>query len=251
MAGYKASTVTDEIANVLGREIVGGLYSPGDTIPGEEEVCARFAASRSAAREAVKMLAAKGLVLTRPRRGSRVCPMKDWNFLDPAVLSWLRETASPREVIIELFEMRLAFECEAAALAAERGAKEDLSEIRKAFGRMQVAAHGGGDPVASDAAFHEAILVATRNRLYQPLSALIHVALQFSVPTTNALFGHTVGDLQAHEKVVRAIEARKPERARAAMREMLDDVLHRVRSATVLPGAKAPRTRKTPVAQRR
>ena len=235
MAGHDNPTLTDEIANILGREIVGGLYPPGGTIPGEEDVCVRFTASRSAAREAVKILAAKGLLQTRPRRGSRVRATKDWNFLDPAVLSWLRETATPRQMIIELFEMRLAFECEAAALAAERGTEEDLSAIGAAFERMQGAAHGGEDPVISDAAFHEAILAATRNRLFQPLSALIRTALQFSVPTTNALFGHSVGDLKAHDKVLRAIKARKPDRARAAMREMLSDVLERVRSAATLP----------------
>ena len=100
---------------------------------------------------------------------------------------------------------------------------------------MQEASHGGEDPVISDAAFHESILAATGNRLFQPLSALIHTALQFSVPTTNALFGHSVGDLKAHEKVLRAIAARKPDRARAAMREMLSDVLERVRSTASLP----------------
>ena len=246
MAGHENPTLTDEIANILGREIVGGMYPPGGTIPGEEEVCVRFTASRSAAREAVKILAAKGLLQTRPRRGSRVRATKDWNFLDPAVLSWLRETASPREVIIELFEMRLAFECEAAALAAERGTEDDLAAIRTAFERMQEASHGGEDPVISDAAFHESILAATGNRLFQPLSALIHTALQFSVPTTNALFGHSVGDLKAHEKVLRAIAARKPDRARAAMREMLSDVLERVRSTASLPRPRTARpSRKT------
>jgi DNA-binding FadR family transcriptional regulator len=100
---------------------------------------------------------------------------------------------------------------------------------------MQNASLGGEDPVTSDAAFHELILAATHNRMFQPLSALIHTALQFSVPTTNALFGHTVGDLNAHKKVLLAIAAQKPDRARAAMRKMLGDVLERVRSAPNLP----------------
>jgi DNA-binding FadR family transcriptional regulator len=231
----ETSTVTSEIADALGREIVGGAYRPGSAIPGEDEVCARFVAGRSAAREAVKILAAKGLLQTWPRRGSRVREMKNWNFLDPAVLSWLRETAPPRDVIIELFEMRLAFECEAAALAAERGTPAAVAEIRSAFEHMQRAANGSSDPIAPDAAFHEAILAATRNRLFQPLSALVHTALQFSVPTTNALFGHSVGDLAAHQRVLVAIEAKKPQRARAAMRAMLEDVLERVKAAPVLP----------------
>jgi DNA-binding FadR family transcriptional regulator len=75
--------------------------------------------------------------------------------------------------------------------------------------------------------------------MFQPLSALIHTALQFSAPTTNALFGHTVGDLNAHKKVLLAIEGQKPDRARAAMRKMLGDVLERVRSAANLPQLRA------------
>jgi DNA-binding FadR family transcriptional regulator len=237
MASHQNSTVTEEITNILGREILGGLFPPGATLLGEEEICARFGASRSAAREAAKILAAKGLLQTRPRRGSRIRPVKDWNFFDPSVLAWLRESAKPRLFITELLEMRLAFECEAAALAAARGVAKEIGAIRVAFEAMEAASQGGGDPISSDAAFHEAILAATGNRFFLPLSAVIHTALQFSVPTTNALFGHTVGDLAAHGRVLRAIESGDAESARTAMREMLSEVLTRVRTAVELMGA--------------
>jgi DNA-binding FadR family transcriptional regulator len=242
MESIRNSSVTDEITNILGREIVGGLLTPGATLLSEDEICSRFSASRSAAREAVKILAAKGLLQTRPRRGSRIRPVKDWNFFDPSVLAWLRESAKPRHFIIELLEVRLAFECEAAALAATRANVSDIGEIRTAFDAMNAASRGSGDPVLSDAAFHEAILAATGNRFFLPLSALIHTALQFSVPTTNALFGHTVGDLDAHGKVLKAIEAGDVEKARAAMRDMLSEVLARVRTAVELMNVAQPLT---------
>ncbi|HEY4925386.1 MAG TPA: FCD domain-containing protein [Roseiarcus sp.] len=133
--------------------------------------------------------------------------------------------------------MRLAFECEAAALAATRGVVKEIGAIRLAFEAMEAASQGGGDPISSDAAFHEAILAATGNRFFLPLSAVIHTALQFSVPTTNALFGHTVGDLAAHGRVLRAIESGDAESARIAMRDMLSEVLTRVRTAVELMGA--------------
>jgi DNA-binding FadR family transcriptional regulator len=234
MASHQNSTVTEEITNILGREILGGLFPPGATLLGEEEICTRFGASRSAAREAAKILAAKGLLQTRPRRGSRIRPIKDWNFFDPAVLAWLGESAKPRLFITELLEMRLAFECEAAALAAGRGIAKEISAIRAAFEAMKDASQGSGDPISSDAAFHEAILAATGNRFFLPLSALIRTALQFSVPTTNALFGHTVGDLDAHGRVLEAIESGDAESARIAMRDMLSEVLARVRTAVEL-----------------
>jgi len=237
MAGDQTSSVTDEITDSLGREILGGLFPPGSTLLGEEEICARFGASRSAAREAVKILWAKGLLVTRPRRGSRIRPLKDWNFLDPSVLGWLRESATPRHFIAELLEVRLAFECEAAALAASRNDTDEIAAIREAFEAMRAASLGQGDPVLSDAAFHEAVLAATGNRFFLPLTALIHTALQYSVPTTNALFGHPVGDLDAHGKVLKAIEAGDTASARKAMHEMLSEVLARVRTAVELTGA--------------
>ena len=234
MASHQNSTVTEDITNTLGCEILGGLFPPGATLLGEEEICARFGASRSAAREAVKILAAKGLLQTRPRRGSRIRPIKDWNFFDPSVLAWLRESAKPRHFITELLEMRLSFECEAAALAAGRGVDKEISAIRDAFEAMKAASHGGGDPISSDAAFHEAILAATGNRFFLPLSALIRTALQFTVPTTNGLFGHAVGDLDAHGRVLAAIEGGDSTSARTAMRDMLTEVLVRVRTAVEL-----------------
>lgn len=132
--------------------------------------------------------------------------------------------------------MRLAFECEAAALAASRGLVKEISVIRLVFEAMETASQGSGDPISSDAAFHEAILPATGNRFFLPLSALIRTALQFSVPTANALFGHTVGDLAAHGRVLKAIERGDAESARIAMRDMLSEVLVRVRTAVELMG---------------
>ncbi|TIV26007.1 MAG: FadR family transcriptional regulator [Mesorhizobium sp.] len=185
MAGNQTASVTDEITNSLGREILRGLFPPGSTLIGEEEICARFGASRSAAREAVKILWAKGLLVTRPSRNN----------------------------------------------------PDEIAAIREAFEAMRAASSGQGDPVLSDAAFHEAVLAATGNRFFLPLSALIHTALQYSVPTTNALFGHPVGDLDAHGKVLKAIESGNSARARQAMHDMLSEVLARVRTAVELTGA--------------
>ncbi|WP_292634417.1 FadR/GntR family transcriptional regulator [Mesorhizobium sp.] len=129
------------------------------------------------------------------------------------------------------------FECEAAAIAASRNNPDEIAAIREAFEAMRAASSGQGDPVLSDAAFHEAVLAATGNRFFLPLSALIHTALQYSVPTTNALFGHPVGDLDAHGKVLKAIESGDSTRARKAMHDMLSEVLARVRTAAELTGA--------------
>src|SRR5258708_36377722 len=126
----------EEIMNLVCWEYIGGRLPHGARFLGEEEIGGRLGASRSAAREAVKILAAKGLLQTRPRRGSRIRPIKDWNFFDPAVLAWLGERAKPRLFFTGLLEMRLAFEGEAAALAAGRTIFQEHSGTRAAFGAM-------------------------------------------------------------------------------------------------------------------
>jgi len=79
----RGRNLTYSIANSLGVAIVTGTYSADNPIPIEAELCRQFDASRTALREAVKMLTAKGLLGSRPRLGTWVQPEDQWNLLDP------------------------------------------------------------------------------------------------------------------------------------------------------------------------
>ncbi|MGE7207696.1 FadR/GntR family transcriptional regulator, partial [Sphingomonas sp. NPDC019816] len=70
------------IAHKLGAAIVSGEYRPGDTLSGEVAFSEALDVSRSAYREAVQVLSAKGLVESRPKTGTRVLPRNRWNLLD-------------------------------------------------------------------------------------------------------------------------------------------------------------------------
>ena len=72
----------------LGQAILSGEFAPGSTLPGQEECCARLGVSRTVLREALRVLAAKGLVDARPKAGTFVLPRENWNFLDPDILEW-------------------------------------------------------------------------------------------------------------------------------------------------------------------
>src|SRR6266550_1515450 len=74
------------IARKLGIAIVSGEYAPGDLLDSEIAASEQFEVSRTAYREAVRILAAKGLVDARPKVGTRVKPQSDWHLLDPDVL---------------------------------------------------------------------------------------------------------------------------------------------------------------------
>ena len=76
------------IAHKLGTAIVSGEFAPGDTLSGEVAFSEQLDVSRSAYREEIQVLAAKGLVESRPKAGTRVLPRERWNLLDPDVLAW-------------------------------------------------------------------------------------------------------------------------------------------------------------------
>lgn len=211
------------IVEELGSRIVRGDLKPGDTLPNEAELGRELGASRSILREAVKSLAAKGLLELRPRTGTRVLPPMHWNLLDLDVLSW-RYAAMPREQFFgELFEIRMMVEPLAAGLAAERASPAQIDALGAAYADMRNADELGADHEAAraidaDLRFHRGILAGAQNELLEQLGNLIAVGLltSFRISTRSYRSG-----LPLHAKVLDAIRARRPLEARQAMEELL------------------------------
>ncbi|HJS21172.1 MAG TPA: FCD domain-containing protein, partial [Steroidobacteraceae bacterium] len=111
------------------------------------------------------------------------------------------------------------------------------------------AARGEDDPLASDIAFHVAVLRASGNRFYAQLEELIDTALRISIRLTNQFKGVALGDVADHKKVLDAIEARDPVRARTAMeaiiREVMDLITTAGRKSKALGSNRALASRKT------
>lgn len=213
-----------QLAGMIGAQIVNGEYTPGDVLPTEAQIGTDFSISRSAVRVALKILASKGLVDARPRRGTIVCDRNRWSFLDADLLSWINDTGPDEAFLVDLVDMRLAVETEASALAAERRVPEEVARIRQAFESMVAAADGLHDPIAADLSFHKAIIAASGNRFMMPLVAIVSSALRFSFRFTNSVVGKPVGDLELHERILIAIEAGDPMAARQAVRNLLQSV---------------------------
>ena len=76
------------LAEKIAQRVLSGEYPEGAILPGENELGGIFGVSRTAVREAVKTLTAKGMLLPRPRIGTRVMPQSSWNFLDQELLTW-------------------------------------------------------------------------------------------------------------------------------------------------------------------
>ena len=230
MRNKPGQNLTYSIVQELGASIVSGAYSPDNKFPIEAELCEKFRASRSVLREAVKMLAAKGLVGARPRQGTWVEPESNWNFLDPDVLEWLLERKLDIELLEEFTEIRLAIEPMAASLAAERASNSDLLLIQNSLARMQAAENGDDDPHESDTAFHVAILIASRNRLIGQLQELIGTALRFSIRLTNRFKGVSYASVEDHKAVADAIANRKPKAAAKAMTLIISEAMQLIQT---------------------
>ena len=96
------------LAEKLAQRILKGEYAPGAILPGEIELGDQFGVSRTAVREAVKTLTAKGMVLPRPRIGTRVMPQANWNFLDQELLTWWMTEDNFPQVIKHFLVMRIS-----------------------------------------------------------------------------------------------------------------------------------------------
>ena len=242
MRKANGQNLTHSIVEKLGHAVVTQAYSKADPFPIEAVLCKQFGASRTALREAVKMLTAKGLLKARPRHGTWIQSEEHWNLLDPDVLRWLMERKFSLQLLTEFTQVRLAVEPTAAMLAATDASDASVRNIRHAIERMQAAATGADDPLASDIAFHVAVLHATGNRFYAQLDGVTNAALRISIKFTNTLKGVRLADVGAHEKVLKAIEARQPQQAYAAMEVIIREVMDLISKARRgSKGSKAPR----------
>jgi DNA-binding FadR family transcriptional regulator len=223
-------SVHASVANEIGLRIVRGDYPPGAILPNEAKWAETFQVSRSAVREAIKMLMAKGLLSSRPKIGSWVEPRDRWNLLDRDVLTWYATSPTRESFLKTVQEFRHIIEPEATALAAERRTDEQMAEISAACREMGEAT-SLTQRTQADTRFHLAILRASGNELLVPLGVLIESALAhlFVFVTREA------NDLRhaqtLHENIEKAIRLRRPGAARTAVRELLantDEIIARV-----------------------
>lgn len=217
---YAGPQLHGAVVRELGHQIVGGSYAPGDVLPSEEELCRRTGVSRTALREAIKVLVAKGLLEARPRIGTRVRPAHDWHLLDPDVLAWHAATRADRAFLLNLVELREVVEPAAAALAARRGEPAALQAIGQAYAAM-AAAPDIPTWVAADLRFHRAILTAAANPLLVPLGSVVASALETLLDLSARQARGFKDGLAAHERVWQAIEARREHDARDHMAALI------------------------------
>lgn len=216
---YSAHSLHGQVVHELGRRIVSGEIGEGVVLPNEAELGAEFDVSRTALREGIKVLAAKGLLASRTRTGTRVRPRSDWNMLDPDVLNWRMETADLTDFAQNLYEFRCATEPMAASLAASRADDTHLSTMEAALDEMERVGTDIQASVEPDLRFHQALLLASGNELLASLSAMIETALVFSFQMCTP--EHKPDAVAMHRDVLEAVRSRDSVQASEAMYTLL------------------------------
>jgi DNA-binding FadR family transcriptional regulator len=206
----------------IGRAIVAGRYAVGATLPAEPMLCEEFGVSRTIVREAVKSLAAKGLLVAGPKVGTRVLPSDNWNWFDPDVVAWQTHAGLTHEFLRDLQELRRVIEPAAVRMAAERATARDIAEIEAAYAGMKHAIEGGGDYVANDLRFHQGLLRAGGNRMMVQMSKAIGALLRTSFEVSTTLLDGPASSLPLHRAVLDAVIAHKPEQAERASLKLID-----------------------------
>jgi DNA-binding FadR family transcriptional regulator len=213
----KRERLHDQITRYLAVQILQGELPNGR--PGyssETELSDYLNVSRTALREAIKVLAAKGLIEVRPKTGVRILPREEWNLMDPDLLAWRGEAgAVDASFIRNLCEVRLIVETAACEFAAIRGSDEQLANMREKYRRAESVAHNSLKYGEADIEFHEAIFEACNNELLQQMTVTIGKGLR-SIQGIDRHQQPSVG-LPLHKAVLDAICRRDGRGARNAM----------------------------------
>ncbi|WP_323748386.1 MULTISPECIES: FadR/GntR family transcriptional regulator [unclassified Phyllobacterium] len=214
----------------LGLKIVSGAYPENSILPGDTELLQRFGVSRTVLREALKTLAAKGLIQPKAKIGTRVLHRSQWNLFDPDILVWHFEAGASAEFLASIVEMRLALEPEAAGLAAIRRTDAQLATLFGWVEKMREARESAADFVHSDLQFHIAIAEASGNPFMRSISALIEVALvtTFTISSPIPNSESHVRSVERHAAIAKAIAAGDVEQAKEAMRVVINEGAERV-----------------------
>jgi GntR family transcriptional regulator, transcriptional repressor for pyruvate dehydrogenase complex len=226
----QSTKVFEQIANQIEKRILNGELRSGDRLPTERELAEQFRASRTAVREAMKILAQQGLVEMRPGRGTIVidgAPEAMQNSIGLVIKLKLGEVGGSDDLV----EVREILETEIAALAAARATKEEISAMREAVRVMDENLGDADAYIAADNQFHQALAKATQNALILIFVDSIVSPLSEQRKQIFAVEGGPERGQFHHRRILESIIRRDPENARSAMRAHLQQVREDVRAS--------------------
>jgi GntR family transcriptional repressor for pyruvate dehydrogenase complex len=226
-------SLSAEVVDRLAEQIMSGKLPAGAKLPSEQEMMRGMGVSRTVVREAVSALRARGLVVTRQGAGAFVDhdTSRQPYVIDPDGLGSL-------DSVLDILELRMAVESEAAAIASERASTVQIKAIREAQRVFIRAISSGERGIKEDFAFHQSIALATQNNRFAEflefLGRLIipRQSIRSFEGSPDSLRKYLGQIEKEHEAISQAIAARLPKKAREAMRGHLLKSRERYRELT-------------------
>ncbi|WP_104203994.1 FadR/GntR family transcriptional regulator [Billgrantia saliphila] len=218
--------LADQLYGKLMQAIINGNFEKGEKLPSEHRICEHYSVSRPVVREALMRLQADGIVVSRQGSGSYI------QRIPPAGLTQYAD-ASDIAMLLKSYEVRMAIECEACALAAVRRSEEQLAQLRQALEGMKEDFTQGRIASQADFNFHMVIAEATGNDMFPQILESIHIdiekamtmALSITKSASQERIDRVLGE---HRMIYESIEQNDAEGARLAMRHHINRVRKRV-----------------------
>lgn len=234
MVTVTASIPRERLHDKVTRELAlgvlrGTIGQGGPDLSTEGNLCRHFNVSRTVLREAVKVLAAKGLVEVRPRTGIRVRPRNEWNLVDPDLLGWLCEAGSDVGLIWELCEVRLIVEPAAAEFAASRASDKEIEDLLHWYDLIAANTEDEEARLEADRNFHATIFTACHNQCLTQMNTTVGMALRATQQIGVHLPQVMRESILAHKKVTDAIARRDGAAARLAMERLIKQSTDHIR----------------------
>jgi GntR family transcriptional repressor for pyruvate dehydrogenase complex len=207
------------LVDTLAAQIESGALAPGERLPTEQEIVAATGVSRTVVREALASLRARGLITTRQGLGAFVAQV-----LPPKAFSIVPNDLQSIDEILQVLELRIGVEAEAAGLAAARRSDEDLAAMTVSLNALDRSIAAGEPGSQEDLGFHRAISRATGNvnftRLFDTFgsSMIPRQWARFDSMSAPERGRHADRMREEHRAVLAAIEARDVDAAQGAMR---------------------------------
>ena len=223
--------VFERVAEQIEKRILDGELRVGDRLPTERELAEQFRVSRTAVREALKILAQKGLVDMRPGRGTIVIDGAR-EAMENSIGLLMKMKVGEVGSSDNLVEVRTILETEIAALAAARATEKDIAAMREAIRIMDESLDDADEFIAADNGFHEALAQATQNALILTLlNSIVSLLSEQRKQIFTVEGGPQRGQLH-HRRILESVIRRDPASARAAMRAHLLQVREDVSAAS-------------------
>jgi DNA-binding transcriptional regulator YhcF (GntR family) len=168
LRAVKRKRIHEDIVAQIRRHVVDGRLQPGDRLPSERVLSARFRVSRASVREAIRALESVGLVQILSGDGTYVA-----SGLDVLLGAWRSSTPQKKDALRDAFEARKIIEPEIAALAASRATDAEIRRMEAILAQQAERVAGGQTGVELDSAFHSLLAHSTKTTCCLPNSIVM------------------------------------------------------------------------------